>query len=149
MDFRGRQKELKFSDQTVHGERFFEEHICSGLSRQFQRTIVSKVGIGRHGDDRERGVVFPHCFDELDPRDLWHHQVRQQQVDVKCSRALQSLSTVASNRDRESGSFQETMDDAAQADVVIDEEDQSFGWFRGGHPLVLMWDCYRSLHRNA
>jgi hypothetical protein len=30
------------------------------------------------------------------------------------------------------------MEDAAQIDVVIDQEDQSLGWFRGGHPLILM-----------
>jgi hypothetical protein len=63
---------------------------------------------------------LPHGLYELDPGDFWHHQVRQHQVDALGFQTRQSFPTVACGHDGESGSFQKTMNDAAQVDVVID-----------------------------
>ena len=50
---------------------------------------------------------------------------------------FQSFPTIACCNDREPGSFKESMQNAAQVDVVIDQKDQTLGLFGGGHLLIV------------
>jgi hypothetical protein len=86
-------------------------------------------------------------LDELDPGDLRHHQIRQDQVHRMGFQPIQGLSTVSRRHDQEPGSLEKPLQNASEADVVIDQKNQSLGWFCGGHPL--MWVGYRSLGSKA
>jgi hypothetical protein len=50
---------------------------------------------------------------------------------------LQSFTTIACCDDREPGSFEESLQDAAQVDVVIDQKYHAFGLLGDGHLLFV------------
>src|SRR5215212_7649531 len=149
-------------DELVEIERLQDR----GADRMARDLVhAAAAGGGEDHDVRPRVVPLPHLVDELVAVEAGHHQIEEDQIDrTVLLQFLESDRTVLREVDLELHPFQDRLQQDANGQVVVDDEDLLatavefvMHWHRRSvcsrsHPFakaIPVWSIPRNLHKST